>query len=207
MSKKKKNKVVEQATEAVEPIESTESTEAVESVESVEEAAAEEKTDWKDKYLRALADMENVRKRTERDRIQAHKYAVEDVLRDILPVLDSLHYALKAEGDAAGIREGVELAISNAHRILGEHGFVPIEALHKPFDPCEHEAVGMRPDGDYPANTVIEEERVGYRLHDRLLRPSRVHISIKPPTPTAEDGDAGQTVGNDEADEATAEDS
>ncbi len=191
MSKKKKDQVVEQATEPVESIEST------------EEAAAEEKTDWKDKYLRALADMENARKRTERDRAEAHKYALEDVLRNILPILDSLHYALKAEGDAADIREGIELAISNAHRILGEHGFMPIEALHKPFDPCEHEAVGMRPDRDHPANTVIEEERVGYRLHDRLLRPSRVHISIKPPPPPAEDGDAGETAG----DEATAEES
>jgi molecular chaperone GrpE len=191
MSKKKKDQVVEQATEPVESIESTEA------------AAAEEKTDWKDKYLRALADMENARKRTERDRAEAHKYALEDVLRNILPILDSLHYALKAEGDAADIREGIELAISNAHRILGEHGFMPIEALHKPFDPCEHEAVGMRPDSDHPANTVIEEERVGYRLHDRLLRPSRVHISIKPPPPPDEDGDAGETAG----DEATAEES
>ncbi len=180
MSKKKKDQVVEEAAE-VEEVEDEE-------VEEVEEV--EEKTDWKDKYLRALAELENMRKRTERDRAQTHKYALEDVLRNILPVLDSLHYALRAEGDAAAIREGVELAISDAHRILGEQGLVQIDALHQPFDPRWHEAVGMRPDSDHPAGTVIEEERRGYRLHDRVLRPSRVHISVEPPQPQAEDDEA-----------------
>jgi len=145
------------------------------------QAVSEKNTDWKDKYLRALAELDNVRKRSERDRAQTHKYALEDILRNILPVLDALHYALAAEGDATAIREGIELAISDAHRILGEQGFLPIAALHKPFDPRWHEAVGMRPDEDHPANTVIEEERLGYKLHDRVLRPSRVHISRSPP--------------------------
>ena len=169
MSKKKKDQAVEEAAEAVESVASTKDADSTESIEPTEEAAAEQTIDWKDKYLRALAEAENVRKRTERERIQTHKYALEDVLRNILPVLDSLHYALKAED----------------------------------------EAVGMRPDSAHPAGTVIEEERRGYKLHDRVLRPSRVQIS-EPPALCAKDGDAGPTLDADEgaeANEATAEES
>lgn len=185
MSKKKKDPVVDEATveeSSTEELEELEETLAKESVE-----AEEPQEDWKDKYLRALAELDNVRKRADRDRIQASKYALEGVLRNILPVLDALHYALAAEGDAKSIREGVELAIKDAHRILGEKGFIPIEALHKQFDPRWHEAIGMRPDAEHPAGTVIEEERAGYMLHDRVLRPSRVHISVQPPQLQAED--------------------
>ena len=181
MSKKNKNaEPGGEFNESVEPVESEPVDQEAAEGELVEKA--EPREDWKDKYLRALADLDNVRKRADRDRIQASKFALEGMLRNILPVLDSLHYALLAEGDADVIREGVEIAIKDAHRILGEKGFLPIESLHKQFDPRWHEAVGMRPSDEHPAGTVIEVERAGYMLHDRVLRPSLVHISVQPPS-------------------------
>lgn len=183
MSKKRKappKKAEQDATDVVEvPVE--------ESVEEPEAAQPEE--DWRDKYLRVLAELDNMRKRVERDRAQVHKYALEDLLRSLLPVLDALNYALDAAGDADAIRHGVELANNDAHRILADRGLTVIEALHQPFDPRCHEAVGMRPAPEHPAGTVVEEERRGYRLHDRVLRPSRVHIAIELPEPKAPQAD------------------
>ena len=151
--------------------------------ETQEEQAVEVpvEEDFKDKYLRALAEMENVRKRSERDSANARKYALEGILRDLLPALDTLEYALAAAGDVDSIREGVQLAIDEMHRVLGDRGFSRIDALHKPFDPRWHEAVGMLPSDEHPPGTILVEERPGYLLHDRVLRPSRVHIAMGAP--------------------------
>lgn len=155
------------------------------------EAPAEESAEvWKDKYLRALAELDNFRKRTERERDQVRRYAVEDLLRSILPVLDALEYAHAAEGDADAIRDGVRLALDDAMRILGDTGLARIDGVDEPFDPRFQEAVGVLPDEERAAATVLQVERTGYRLHDRVLRPSRVIISIRPPREEAqEEGD------------------
>jgi len=137
--------------------------------------------DYKDKYLRVLAEFDNMRKRGERERASARKFALESLMRDLLPVLDSLEFAAAAEGDAAAIREGIDIALTGALRVLQMHGLETIEAHGEVFDPRFHEAIGMRPHDELDAGRVAEEERKGYKIHDRVLRPSRVHIVIAPP--------------------------
>ncbi|MHC4952418.1 MAG: nucleotide exchange factor GrpE [Planctomycetota bacterium] len=151
-------------------------------IETTEQEAAEVETvqDWKDKYLRVLAECENMRKRGERERVSARKFALEALMRDLLPVLDSLEFAAEAKGDAKAIREGIHLSLNDALRVLQSHGLDTIEAHGEVFDPRFHEAVGMRPHEELEPGRVAEEERKGYRLHDRVLRPSRVHIVIAP---------------------------
>ena len=143
--------------------------------------------DWKDKYLRMLAELDNMRKRGERERESARKYALEALMRDLLPVLDSLEFAAAAEGDADAIREGIDLSLRDALRVLNSHGLETIEAHGETFDPRFHEAVGMRPHPELEAGKIAQEDRKGYRLNDRVLRPSQVHIVIAPPE-SADDG-------------------
>ncbi|MHC4451776.1 MAG: nucleotide exchange factor GrpE [Planctomycetota bacterium] len=152
------------------------------------EAATEEELqqiespeDWKDKYLRTLAEFDNMRKRGERERASARKYALEGFMRDFLPVLDSLEFAAAAEGDAEAIRKGLEIALTDALRIMQNHGLETIEAHGETFDPRFHEAIGMRPHEELEPGKVAEQERKGYMLNERVLRPSRVHIVIAPP--------------------------
>lgn len=145
--------------------------------------ATAENEDWKDKYLRALAEVENMRKRGERERASARKFALEALMRDLLPVLDSLEFAAGAAGDAAAIREGIEIALADALRVLQAHGLETIEAHGQTFDPRFHEAIGVRPHEELEPGMIAEEERRGYMLHDRVLRPSRVHIVIAPQQP------------------------
>jgi molecular chaperone GrpE len=139
--------------------------------------------DWKDKYLRSLAEIDNMRKRGERERASARKFALEALMRDLLPVLDSLEFAAEAEGDADAIRKGIEIALADALRVLQSNGLETIEAHGQTFDPRFHEAIGMRPHEELEPGKVVEEERKGYKLHDRVLRPSRVHIVIAPQRP------------------------
>jgi molecular chaperone GrpE len=157
-----------------------------EAVAAEEAAPSGEANDWKEKYLRTLAELDNFRKRTERDKAQTRAFALESLMRDVLPVLDDLELAIDAEGDADAIREGVRLALRSARNVLEAHGLKPIEALGEPFDPRVHEAMAAIPAGDAPANTIVTELRKGYQLHDRVLRPSRVHIAMAPPQPQPE---------------------
>jgi molecular chaperone GrpE len=143
-------------------------------------AAGTSAEDWRDKYLRALAELDNYRKRMEREREQTRLYAVEALVRDLLPVLDSLELALAADGGAEAIRAGVELARQEALRVLADRGLAPIEALGRLFDPREHEAAGTVFDPTRPEGTVVTELRRGYRLRDRVVRPARVQIAVSP---------------------------
>ena len=151
-------------------------------VEATEEQLAEidAPEDWKDKYLRTLAELDNMRKRGERERASARKYALEALMRDLLPVLDSLEFAAEAEGDADAIREGIDISLAEALRVLQSHGLETIEAHGETFDPRFHEAIGMRPHDELEPGKVAEQERKGYMLNERVLRPSRVHIVIAP---------------------------
>ncbi len=156
---------------------------------------AEGGEDWRDRYLRTLADLDNFRKRVERDREQARLYAVEKLIRDLLPVLDSLEMACAVSGDADALREGVSLALQEALRLLGERGVADVGGIGELFDPRVHEAVGTRMDADRPQGTILEVLRKGYKLHDRLLRPARVAITVKPPQAgEAKEGGGGESA-------------
>lgn len=147
------------------------------------ETRPETAEDWREKYLRVLAELDNFRKRSERERDQTRQYAAEGLVRDLLPVLDALEMAKASEGDADSLRKGVKLAVDDALRVLKERGVEAIETDGENFDPRFHEAVGMAHDPERKPNTIFKEERRGYRIKDRVLRPSRVHIVIAPPEP------------------------
>jgi len=153
------------------------------------ETRPETAEDWREKYLRVLAELDNFRKRSERERDQTRQYAAEGLVRDLLPVLDVLEMAQAAEGDAESLRKGVKLAVDDAVRVLKDRGVEAIETEGQIFDPRFHEAVGMAHDPDKAPNSILREERRGYRIKDRVIRPSRVHIVIAPPRTAEQDGE------------------
>jgi molecular chaperone GrpE len=148
-------------------------------------ASQAEAADLKDRLLRAAADMENMRKRNERQLEDAHKYAVTGFARDILTVADNLQRALAAvpaeqrAGNElmATLLGGVEAVDKALLAILEKHKISRIEPLGEPFDPNRHEAVYEVPDSGYPAGAVAQVLQPGYLLNDRLLRPAMVGVA------------------------------
>ncbi len=153
--------------------------------------------DLKDKLLRALAEAENVRRRAVRDKEDASKYAIANFARDILAVADNLRRALDSvasatdkkggapsPGDAlASLLTGVEMTERDMIGILERHGIKAIEAMGTAFDHNVHEAMFELEDKEKPAGTVVHEMQTGYRLGDRLLRPTKVGLSKGGPKP------------------------
>jgi molecular chaperone GrpE len=140
----------------------------------------QQRDDYYDRLLRKTAEFDNYRKRTERERIQLSEAAAADLLTELLPLVDDLERALKAEpgGDSGeGIRRGVELIHRHLLDILRKRGVKPIEALGADFDPHYHMAVAHEPSEGHRENEVTEELRRGYMLGDRLLRPAVVRVA------------------------------
>lgn len=156
----------------------------------------EEKQRLQEQYLRTLADMDNLRKRTTREKEEIAKFANEGILRDILPVIDNLERAVehseKAE-DSGGLLEGVRMTLSQFTQVLGRFGVETIESVGKPFDPAYHQAMGQLESADHPVNTVMVEMQKGYQLNERLLRPAFVLVA-KPPVEKAAADDDNKTT-------------
>jgi len=135
-----------------------------------------------DRYVRAVAELENFRKRTVKARGEAREEALRDVLLQIAPLLDNMRRAL-AEGatqaaeECHGLRQGVQLIYNQFQGILKGYGLEEITAMGEPFDPNLHEAMMEVPSGDHPPGTVMEEMDKGYRLRGKVVRPSRVVVS------------------------------
>jgi molecular chaperone GrpE len=137
-----------------------------------------------DLYLRERAETENFKKRMQRDKSDALRFAVEPLARDLLPVIDDLERALEhaaAGGNGQPLFEGVRLVLKNALEVLERHGVTRVEANAGSFDPSRHEAVMRVPDAQRPPNQIVEQFEPGYALHDRLIRPAKVSVSTKPP--------------------------
>ncbi len=132
----------------------------------------------KEKWLRALADLENYRKRTQRERQEELRYRGFEIFRDLVPILDNLDRALASEGSLADWKQGVDLTRRQLDGLLRGHGVERIDALGRPFDPSVHEAVSHQPDPAVSEPTVAEELQPGYRLRDRLLRPVAVRVAM-----------------------------
>ena len=133
-----------------------------------------------DLQLRALAELDNYRKRAAREMQDQLRYAQLPLVRDVLPVLDNVQRAIDAAEkthDAAALLEGINLVAQQLRDVLKRHHCTPIEALHAPFDPNVHEAILQQPSAELPANTVLQDVRAGYRLFDRVVRPSQVIVS------------------------------
>lgn len=138
----------------------------------------QELAEAKDKFMRIAAEFENARRRWDRERADIHKYGLEQILQDLLPVLDSFEKAT-AEGQNGGeaILEGVKLVQKQLQDVLVRHGLCSVEAIGKPFDPQIHQAV-HRSEGDVDGDQVKEEYRKGYTLNGRLIRPAMVSVVV-----------------------------
>lgn len=135
-----------------------------------------------ERLLRTTADLENVRKRSAKEREEAQKFGAERLLKDLLPVLDNLDRALehaKAEPTGA-LRQGVEMTRKLFEDVLGKHGVKGVESVGKPFDPRFHEAIQQEARADLPPGQVVNEVVRGFTLNDRLVRPALVVVSKAP---------------------------
>ena len=130
-----------------------------------------------DRLARLQAEFENARKRAERDRISDRDYATGKVVENFLPVMDNFELALKSKSSEEQLRAGVELIVKQMEEILRQMQVVPVPAVGEPFDPRQHEALGSVDRDDLPDQYVAEEIRRGYKLRERLLRPSLVRVA------------------------------
>jgi len=138
----------------------------------------EETQQLRDRYLRLLADYENFRRRSEREKADFYKYAMAGVLKDLLPVLDNFDRALDHAEQGDDFHRGVLLIYKQLFDVLEKHGLRPIEESGVPFDPNIHEAVVREEDPSVPSHTVTAVLQKGYFLHDRLLRPAMVKVAV-----------------------------
>ena len=134
-----------------------------------------------DKYLRAAAELENVRKRAVRDVENAHKFALERFAADLLAVCDSLEMALAADGTLSveSLQEGSEATLKLLETVMQRFGIEQLDPLGEPFDPNLHEAMTMQPSEGAEAGSVITVFQKGYALNGRLLRPARVVVAAE----------------------------
>ena len=144
--------------------------------------------DLRDRSMRTLADFDNFRKRSERERQETRKYALVEPLREFLEIVDNLGLALSAAGSADDLKRGVEMIHRQMQELLRRLGVKEIEALNQPFDPALHEAVQREEDPTVKTPTVVGELRRGYMLHERLLRPSMVKVAVPSETKPAVEG-------------------
>ncbi len=169
-----------------------------------EETVEERRTkDLYDKLVRTLADFDNFRKRTEREKEKIHRYALFDVLKDFLSVFDNLERALAASGSAEDLKTGVQMIARQFADLLGRYGVEAVEAVDKPFDPTVHEAVLREEKEDVDEPTVVSEFQRGYQLHDRLLRPALVTVAM----PAPKSGGEAEAPPEDSAPESPSEES
>ena len=162
--------------------------------------AADEVAALRDQLLRAVAETENVRKRAARERADMARYAISDFARDVVGIADDLARALdnlpepvRALAEAEALVEGLELTRRNLDAAFERQGLVRIDPAGEPFDHNFHEAMFEIDDADAEPGAVVQVIQVGYRIHERLLRPARVGVARRPPAAAADsdgNGDA-----------------
>ena len=167
------------------------SSDAVQETADVEEqiAALQQQVDenW-DRYLRAAAEVENVRKRAIRDVENARKFALENFSKDLLVVKDSFEMGLEAaeNADAAHLQEGSDATLKQLTATLERHGVIEVDPHAEPFDPELHEAMTMQPSETAEPGSVLTVVQKGYLLNGRLLRPARVIVAAEPVEPAGD---------------------
>lgn len=146
------------------------------------DALSLEVAEWKDRYMRQAAELENYKKRNEREKADFLRRANESLLKDLLPVLDNLERALGHASEATeegSLYQGLKLISTEIGKILNRYGLEPLDVLNKPFDPNSQEAIMQQPDNSVPENTVVGQMQKGYMFHGRVLRPALVVVSKK----------------------------
>ncbi len=153
---------------------------ASESLQSDLNALREELGQASDRALRAQAELDNYRKRMNRELQDSLRYAAVNIIRDLLPVVDNLQRALEAAqaaGEDSSLLQGVQMVAQQMDGILTQHGLSPIEAQGQPFDPDLHEAVSQQPTADAEPGTVLHVVQSGYQVADRVVRPAKVIVA------------------------------
>lgn len=151
--------------------------------EQLEAVRAERDANY-NSYLRSEAELQNYRKRVQKEADELRLYQALPLARDLIPALDNLYRALSAAETSKNVDElvqGVRLVAKQIETALSRHHVVPIEAVGKPFDPNLHQAIQQIPTGDHPPLTVIQEAERGFTLKDRVVRPASVIVAQAPP--------------------------
>ncbi|MDF0532882.1 nucleotide exchange factor GrpE [Shewanella yunxiaonensis] len=153
-------------------------------IEELEKALAEVQAkvlEQQDSVVRAAAEVDNIRRRAALDVEKAHKFALEKFVNELLPVIDNMERALvgadKADETMKAMFEGVELTQKTLLAAVEKFGVKQVDPLGQPFNPEQHQAIGMQPSSEYPANSVMLVMQKGYMLNERLLRPAMVMVS------------------------------
>lgn len=147
------------------------------------ERVQRERDKYYDLFKRTQADFENAHQRYRREWDQERRFAAGPLAKDLFAALDNLERALQSAREAkdeGALAHGVALVHGQLLDALKRHGIVPIEALHKPFDPNYHQAVSQQPSTEHPPNTVLQVLQQGYQLHERVLRPASVIVASSP---------------------------
>lgn len=155
-----------------------------ESADAVLSALQTERDQFFDNWKRVTAEFDNFRKRQQREMELAFKYQAMPFVRDLLPGLDNLRRSLDAankNGKLEDLTKGVEMTLKQFEAILEKNEAKPIVGAGSPFDPNQHEAISQMPSAEHPPMTVLMEVERGYLLHDRVVRPSKVIVSVAPP--------------------------
>jgi len=148
----------------------------------------EENAELKDRVLRIQAELENFRRRTQKESLEAMKYQALPVIRDLLPGIDNLKRAVDAaeqSGDTQNLIEGIKMVSQQFADALKAHSAEPILPEGEAFDPNLHEAMAQVPSADHEPMTVLQVVEAGYRIHDRVIRPAKVMVSCAPPADAA----------------------
>jgi molecular chaperone GrpE len=138
---------------------------------------------FRDLALRSQADFENYKKRAAREKEEAIKYANSALLEKLIPIVDNFELGLeaaRAEGENSPVFSGMSMVLKQLMDFLTENGLQPIDATGQKFDPNLHEAISHEPSEEFPEGVVVRQTRRGYRMKDRLLRPSSVAVSSGP---------------------------
>jgi molecular chaperone GrpE len=175
-----------EAEEAASPPERPANADAPRAAAAAEERIAELEANLEEERQHALrnqAELENYRKRMQREMAEERRYAVAPLVRDLLAVLDNLERSIEAAektGGSEGLLAGVRMVVDQFGHVLAQYQCTRIDAVGQPFDPNFHEAVAQEPSDEHPAGTVTRQMQVGYKLHDRVIRPAQVFVSTGP---------------------------
>ena len=155
-------------------------TDPLEAVTAERDKLAAEAADLQNRLLRARAEFENARRRTERERFEYLQFAAMDLVKDILPIVDDFERALQVETTDRNYAKGVELIYQRMSDTLKKLGLEPIETAGRKFDPNLHQAVERVETDDAPDQSILGEFQRGYNFKGKLLRPAMVKVAVKP---------------------------
>ncbi len=156
--------------------------------EPKEESPSEQPSDWKEKYFRALAEQENMRKRMQKEKQEMLRYCYENYIGEFLPPIDSMENALRftdqGNSEVKNWAMGFQMILAQFKEVLHNHGVVPFHSEGNTFDPHSHEAVEIVETDEHPDGTILAEFTKGYKSANRTIRPARVKVAKRPETKT-----------------------